>query len=367
MWEGARNAFQDACERQAIACSSLGSPFTARLCRALAEVLVPSSATGSFLLSLTGDLGPSGLSLPLRLCGALHNLVLAGADRKLSSVWPPQGKWEELDDASFRREIAGALQRNDAAIARFVRSVPQTNEIRRSAVLLPALYLISARYRGLPIRLLEVGASAGLNLLPDCYFLKAGDAVLGNEESAVRLEPEWRGEQPDSTCPPNIVSRRGCDLKPVDISNEEAQLRLLSYIWPDQPERLALCREAIRTAAELMLPVPEAADAADWLENVLLEPQKDTVTVVQHTIAWQYLPEAARLRGEAAIRKAGEAATWDAPLARIAMEADDTGRDGAAVTLTLWPGGTVYDLGRADFHGRWIDFRLPVQETRIEG
>ena len=103
----------------------------------------------------------------------------------------------------------------------------------------------------------------------------------------------------------------------------------------------------------------DRGDALDWLPGRLAAARRGRLHLVFHTIAWQYLPAEARARGEAILSRAGARATPEAPLARFAMEAD--GGRGAALRLTLWPGGETLDMGRADFHGRWVEWRPPPE------
>ena len=97
----------------------------------------------------------------------------------------------------------------------------------------------------------------------------------------------------------------------------------------------------------------EKADAIDWLRQRLATPRPGMAHVIYHTIAWQYLPPALKAEGEALIADAGSRATLDAPLARLQLEADGK-PEGAAILLTLWPTGETREIGRADFHGRWV-------------
>lgn len=80
--------------------------------------------------------------------------------------------------------------------------------------------------------------------------------------------------------------------------------------------------------------------------------------MIYSTIAWQYLPEAARAEGAAMITAAGQAANEDAPLAWFRMEADG-GAPGAGLSLHVWPANREISLGRVDFHGRWINWQAP--------
>ncbi|MCR8722832.1 DUF2332 domain-containing protein [Frigidibacter sp. ROC022] len=337
-----------ALEGQARACDELGSPFTARLCRSLARVIRPGTALTDRLLGWAGDLGGSGDSVPLRLTGALHALVLQGSDAGLTAVYPPR----EAGDAALDRAVAGALARHAGFIDRFIDSPPQTNEVGRSAVLIAAGHFLAARF-GLPMALSELGASAGLNLNWDRYALRLGDARLGPRDAALELTPERRGGLPPEAAP-EVIERRGVDLNPIDLGDPAQRLRLQAYVWPDQPARLDRLRRALA-----LPPAPlDRGDAAAWLEARLAGTGPGRLHLVYHTIAWQYFPAETRAACSAALEAAGARATAQAPLAHLAMEADQDG-PGAGLTLRFWAGqGPItIPLGRADFHGRWLDWQ----------
>ena len=103
----------------------------------------------------------------------------------------------------------------------------------------------------------------------------------------------------------------------------------------------------------------DTGDAIDWLAGRLTAAPQGRLHIIQHSVAWQYFPKDARDHGTALIEAAGAQATADRPLAWLAMESDGdtTGGKGAAITLRLWPGDITLALGRADFHGRWVDWR----------
>lgn len=331
---------------QAEACQSLGSPFMARLCTLLAERLRPETPLLQRLFDWPGDLTPRGDSVPLRLAGALHALRLQ--DRAgLSAVYPP----EAADDETLWQAVRQALDTEAAFIDRFLDSPPQTNEVRRSAVLIAAGHWLAERFT-LPFTFSELGASAGLNLNWDRFALSLGDTRLGPAHAALTLSPDWTGALPfaaDIT----VAERAGVDLNPIDVTDPEQRLRLLAYLWADQPHRLALTEAAIAARP----PLPERADAVDWLRN-RLSPRPGRLHLIWSTVAWQYLSAPARAEGQALIEAAGQRATPDAPLAWLTYE-NDGESPGAALTLRLWPGNETIDLGRADFHGRWVEWRAP--------
>jgi hypothetical protein len=338
-----------ALEDQARSCDTLGSPFTARLLRLLARRLRPGTPLTDRLFGWPGDITSRGHSVPLRLAGALNALVLSGRDAGLAAVYPPADAAED----DLWAAVAAALARHAAAIDLFLDSPPQTNEVGRSAALIAAGDWLADRYR-LPIRLSELGASAGLNLNWDRYRLRLGGQDYGPADAVLTLEPESRGELPPAAAP-RITERRGVDLNPLDLSDPAQRLRLLAYVWPDQTDRLA------RLRAALTLPPPpvDRGDAAAWLAMRLDTPGTSGLHLVYHTVAWQYFPAATQAACSAALASAAARATPDTPLAHLAMEAD-ADHNGAGLAVTLWPGAITLPLGRVDFHGRWLDWRPPA-------
>jgi hypothetical protein len=160
-----------------------------------------------------------------------------------------------------------------------------------------------------------------------------------------------------------VTERRGCDSHPLDLRDDAARRRLRSYVWPDQKDRLRRLDAAIAAALSVDPPVVDRADAADWLPARLDEPRPGRVTVVMHSIVWQYLPEEARARIAAVIARRGAATKVGAPpLAWLRLEPE---RDAAepGLRLTLWPGRREWLLGIGDYHGRhmtWLDQRQPT-------
>ncbi|SMX24573.1 DUF2332 domain-containing protein [Boseongicola aestuarii] len=329
---------------QSVACAKLGSPFMERLMLLFAERLTPGTPVADRVFGWTGDPRPQSDNVPLRLAGALHALRIEGL--ALDTVYPPH----TVDDDDLWHEINRTLEAFPDRILNWLESAPQTNEVRRSAVLLPALAVVEARFNR-PIEVLELGASGGLNLFADQFHLQLPNAEIGPPEAKVRLCPDWTGPTPP-TALPTVASRRGVDLNPLDPTRPQDRLRLLAYLWPDQPDRL----ERTSAAIDLAMTAPaqiDQADAGDWLTDVLDAPS-GLGRVVFHTIAAQYFPAATKAKVTTALARAGATATPLMPFAHLGMEAD--GGLGAVVTLTMWPGGETKEIARADFHGRWVNW-----------
>jgi hypothetical protein len=220
----------------------------------------------------------------------------------------------------------------------------QTNEPARCAALLGG-FIETARTTGLPLRLLEVGASAGLNLAFDRYRYELADARWGPGDSPVTIRAALTGRPPLDT-PLEVASRAGCDARPLDPRNEEDRLTLTSYVWADQTERLARLRAALELAAETGIRV-EKARAADWVEEQLRDETPGMTSVVFHSIVMQYLPEDERERFEHAVRTAPSSVAW------LRMEPAGELTD---VRLTLFPGGEERLLARAGYHGDPVEW-----------
>jgi hypothetical protein len=283
--------------------------------------------------------------LPLRLFGAVHRIVLEGGAPELARHYPsvggdgdPAAAWPHL-----RELLVSAPQRLHVVMERSV----QTNEVGRSAALVGG-FLLVARETGLPLRIREIGSSAGLNLRWDRYRYEAGDAAWGDPRSPVRFAGVFEDPPPPLDVEARVADRRGCDRAPIDPASEDGRLTLLSYTWPDQRARFELLRAALDVAREAPAAI-DRADAVDWLRAQLAEPHPGAATVVFHSIVMQYLSEDAREAVRAAIEEAGSRASADAPLAWLRMEPH---AEYAHVQLTLWPAGEERLLAEAGYHGR---------------
>jgi hypothetical protein len=340
-------AIQEAFLDQSDACAALGSPFMGRLMALCGTMDWPAGSVTERIFAWQGEISPRGQSVPLRLAGALHALHLQG-HAVLGAVYPPQtATHADLWDAVSATFLSEADHINT-----WLESAPQTNEVRRSATLIAVGHLLAERF-GLPIRTSELGASGGLNLHWDAYRLQIGDQKFGADDPVLALTPDWRGPMPP-TAKPTVAARAGVDLNPLDPRNPAHALRLQAYLWPDQPERLALTRAAINAADTAV----SKGDAIDWLAPRLAHIPGQT-HMIYSTVAWQYFPEEKQVQGTKLIQQAGATATQDTPLAWFGME-NDGGTHGAALTLRLWPGDVTLNLGRADFHGRWVEWAEPA-------
>jgi hypothetical protein len=332
---------------QAEGCRKLGSPFYAALLERAAGGLGDPRVAALFEpWRGAGVEVQVAEATPLRLLGALHDLVLSGEEPALAAAFPPTGNPEEAWRAALE-----ATERHAGRLTRFMAHEPQTNEVRRSAVLAPGMLTIAAE-TGLPLRCFELGASAGLNQLWSRFRYDFGPAgVWGDEGSPVRLDTEWSGLAPTFPASVRVLETAACDRRPVDIADPAQRRRLRAYLWPDQPERMARLDAALALADAAGVAV-ETADAVDWTRR-RVRPAAGAATVLVHSSFWQYLPRESQEALAAVIAGLGASASREAPFAWLRKEPMPI-RD--ELRLTLWPGGQDRLLAYAHPHGAWIEW-----------
>jgi hypothetical protein len=342
-------------DRQRQACAQLGSTLYARLLDGIAADVAAGGVCAAVLGPHAGDSLNS--ALPLRFLGAVHRLVLDGRAPALAAHYPSVGGTPGpglVDDF-----LAAVADQRPEVEARLPLGV-QTNEVGRSAALVGGYAEVARRSR-LPLRVLEVGASAGLNLRWDHYWYDTGASTLGDPESPVRFTGAWAtgGAGPPDLAVAGgvtVADREGCDRHPLDPATEEGRRTLRSYLWPDQVDRRARLDAALAVAARVPAAVA-GADVGDWLADRLAAPAEDRATVVVHSIVWQYVAPESRDRMRAALRRRGAAATPEAPLAWLRLEPAGAVAD---LRLTWWPGGDEQVLGTAGYHGTPVVWGPPA-------
>lgn len=329
-------------------CNANGAPVTAAVVAAIAKALDPANLFGARVLGWTGK--PLADAVPLRCAGGFHALYQAGQLPQLQATYAGRASQAETDAA-----IATVIRDHEAALLTWLEGPPQTNEAGRSSNFIAAMLWLAGQ--GLPPRfeLLEIGSSAGINLMLDRYHYDLGGVQVGPDQAVMRFAPEWRGAPPPSARI-EIALAKGCDVAPVDLTDSDQAARLRAYIWPEHQQRFERLEAAI-AAARQSPPNLVAADAADFVEAELARPQAPGVTrVLMHSIVWQYVPEASQQRVTAAMEAAATGATPDRPLAWIALEAN---RDYFRHELVVrhWPGeGAPQLLATAHAHGAWIEW-----------
>ncbi|MCU1600047.1 MAG: hypothetical protein JWO22_756 [Frankiales bacterium] len=339
--------FVDRLLLQAEQCRLMGSPLTGALLEGAAADMRAGGVTAEVL---AGSLElPPGTVPSLRFAGALHRLVLERKAPELALHYPSVGGTapaEEVWPAAER-----ACREHVPELQQLMTRTVQTNEVGRAAVLFGVLGMLGRR-----VRLLEVGASAGLNLRADHFAYATGDVVLGEPSSPVRLVDPWKNPPPVRH-DVEVVERRGCDPNPLDPTTTDGRLTLTSYVWGDQSVRLERLRGALDIAARVPAQV-EQAGALEFLTRELAASDDDLLTVVWHSVVWQYVDPAERKAVEELL------ATAERRVVRVSLEPEAV--DGSyvfRVHATTYPSGRRVHLADALGHGppvRWTGARIEL-------
>lgn len=341
---------------QAGYCRAMDAPITARICTALADALDRTRETGRRVLDWPGE--PVADALVLRLVGGLHGLHRRGGDAGLDGVFTGA----VTDPAAVIAALRATVRDYDAALLPWLNGPPQTNEAGRSAGLMTGLLHLAERY-GPDVEVLEIGSSAGLNLLIDRYAFDLGGVRKGPADAPVTIAPEWRGPVPPDV-PIAIRSVRGVDIAPVDVRDPAEAERLAAYVWVDAAERLERIERGIAMIRSGGVAL-DKGDAADWVEARLAEPQAaGTTRVLMHSVVWQYLPVETRERIRSVMDAAGARATPERRLGWVMMEPNrDLHRH--EVRVRGWPGDRPMELvALTHAHGAWVEGLSPPYETR---
>ncbi|SFF91943.1 hypothetical protein SAMN05518801_103182 [Novosphingobium sp. CF614] len=335
--------------RQSRVALSLGSPFVSEVLAAAYRQLARAPRLEAVIAAWPFD--PATSAMALRLNAGLHALARRGTFTDLAALYARQHN-------AFDRAVGEALQEGETTLLTWMGHPTQTNEVRRSSAFMAALVTL-AHEHGLPFELLEIGASAGLNLLLDRYAHDLGGMSCGTPDSSLHIVPRWQGPVPPRA-DVRVISARGVDLRPLRVDDPETRERLMSYIWPGDKVRSGYLRRALILARDLVPNVAQAS-AAPWLAERLKEPQAErTMRIVQHSMVLQYLPEDEREAVIASIRAAGGRATPERPLARIGLEWN-ADRSEVLLSLTRWSGraddGHEHVLAACHPYGAVIEWR----------
>jgi hypothetical protein len=266
--------------------------------------------------------------LPLRLLAGFHYLVLGG-----------EASWDDL---------VTALERHAQFLRRWCSEQEvQTNEVQRSWALLPAFLSLDD---GRPFDLLELGPSAGLNLLWDRYAYRYSSGTWGSGE--LELRGDDRQPPPASLLEQRVevARRRGVDLNPIDVTTAEGARVLQAFVWADQTVRLQRLQQAIEVARR---DPPELirGDYVAELPALLHDRVPGAQLVVFQTASTMYLERGGAENMRAALHDAG---------AREPLAFVTTGRapgdDGFALEVERLPDGGPTRVAVFDFHGAWLDW-----------
>jgi hypothetical protein len=299
--------------QQADGCAELGSPLYASLLESSAKDLDEGGPVWAVLEGFQGE--PGTAAVGLRLMGAVHRLVLDETVPDLAKHYPSTGG--DGDAAAAWPLFRQALVDHQTTIRDLASQGCQTNEVGRSAALLGGFLEVAHQSR-LSLRVLEIGASAGLNLHWDRFRYESLEGSWGDASSPVRFVNAF-DVPPPLNRNADVVARKGCDLNPIDPTSEDGALSLRSFVWADQLVRLGLLDGAIQVAREHPVEV-ERMDAASFLDRELAHPMRGVATVVFHSVFIQYVEEIERHRMLNAIDEARRRSTPQAPVYYLRME-----------------------------------------------
>lgn len=225
----------------------------------------------------------------------------------------------------------------------------QTNEPARCATLLPALSMLDG-----PLALLEVGASAGLTLLPDVYsYDYAGHVIQGVDPDAPTLACQPHGRVPLPDRVPTVAWRTGIDLNPLAPTAADDAEWLRCLVWPGEGDRAARLDAALATARRHRVPVHRGDLVEDLARVAAMAPAAATL-VVYHSAVLAYVDDDTRHAFAEAVRHLG--AVWlsnEAPGVLSGLQ-QQTGVPEHAFVLVR-DGSDV--LAYTDSHGTWIDWQ----------
>jgi len=332
---------------------ALGKPFAAMLLHALARTVPQCGDLARLLEAWPGDLAADAVAF--RISAGLHALARSGHAQGLAFLYQESGS-AVPEMTALDLALLEALESHSAELGQWIARPTQTNEVARVAGLVAVLMALEGR-ASMPCEVLELGASAGLNLNFPYYACRIGAAKAMAEGSPVVLAPEWRRALP----PVRAVSVQralGVDLNPLDPTCPADCARLEAYVWPGERERSQRLAAALGLARKH--PPHVAQDhASAWLAAMLAEPQPQGVRrVVFHSMVMQYADPFERAAIDAALAAAGAQATPKRPLVRVGMEwrAD---RRVVELAVTTWDGandGKRRLAGHCHPYGEWIEW-----------
>jgi hypothetical protein len=343
--------------------------FAATECRGsstLYEQLSQGIAADEDLLRIAAHCLP-GQPAPNLFLAAVHFLLLQGVSHPLAAFYPDLSGPSVPLDPTFALFRTFCLSRRDEIIDIISTRRVQTNEVRRCSYLYPAFCLITELTGGRSLALVEIGTSAGLNLLWDrygyCYCHRDARIHAGDPSSAIQIECALRGEN-IPTLPsafPSVASRAGIDLNVVDLTDAGEALWLRALIWPEHAERVDL----LRSAVPILLASPPrllSGDATPLLPDVLNAAPAEAALVVFHTHTVNQFSRESSERLSTVLAEAGR----QRQLYRLANDLGGGGPGYSALVLQQYQDGTLSEtyLARVDGHGRWVEWLRSVREIQ---
>jgi hypothetical protein len=277
------------------------------------------------------------------LFAAVHYLLLQGADHELARFYRSLNDDPEPIEAvapAFRDFV---LAHEDDIVRLGQTRYTQTNECRRCVALLPAIWLTGLTR----FHLVDLGSSAGLNLLLDSYRYHWNEVDWG-PDSPVDLTTELRGRLPEPR-EIEVMSRIGLDLNPVDPSDPDDRLWLEALIWPEHEERRRRLRAALKVVARSVDIRFVAGSALDTLGGTLDHLPRNEPAVVLNSFTLNQFTEDARDEVDRIVAQARQGR----PVARVAFEF--RAREDRWPKVSVDEGSGEVMIGEAHPHGEWVE------------
>lgn len=279
---------------------------------------------------------------PNILFGAVQYLLTSEAQSPLRDHYPSLTEYPKPAEEAAMPFKEFVLDHEEEIVEMGRSRYTQTNECKRCVALLPAIWATALDR----FHLVEIGASAGLNLAIDSYRYKWGDVEWG-PDSPVTLDTESRGGRVRPR-PIDILTRTGLDLDPVDVADPEDRDWLVALIWPEHNERRARLERALDVASKVPIEMIEG-DATETLPETLSRlPAGEPVVIMNSMSLMQFEPHQRE-----SIYRSMERESERRPLRRVSFELLAAGDEW--VTVAADHGRGLAQIGQAHPHGEWID------------
>jgi hypothetical protein len=290
------------------------------------------------------------------LFGAVHYLLLRGAQHPLRTFYPNLNGGTRADGDPVPHFVDFVGKYRDELAPLIASKVTNTNEVGRSA-LLHAAFRAVAKDAGEPLNPIEIGPSAGLNLIWDRYGVRyhrgSETFELPVPNPALVIDCELRGEKNPPLGPtPKVASRVGLELNPVDLNDPDQRDWLRALVWPDTHGRFERIEAALKAYASER-PEIRIGSALDLLPDALRAIPEDQPVCVYHSyVIYQFSAEM-----KEALESILTLAGLRRPIWRIAIEGKVDGTN--AIEMIRYHDGVrdAQVLALCHPHGRWLDWQ----------
>jgi hypothetical protein len=293
------------------------------------------------------------------LLAAVHYLLLRGSEHPLRTFYPNLNGGKRIADEDAFPLFKDFVNTNIADLLPLIETgVTNTNEVARSSALHAGFRAVASE-AGEPLHLIEIGPSAGLNLLWDCYRVRyrRGESLLdvGPADAALTVECQLRGDKnPPSGPSPRIASRVGLERNPVDLSDPAQRAWLQALVWPDQLIRFTRLEKAIELFRANPVQI-HAGDALALLPDAIAQVPEGQPLCIYHTYVVYQMSEELREALDSILIMA----SLRRPIWRLSCEGSLAFIGEAPMRLRAYVDGQKRnrELAHCHPHGAWIEWR----------